>query len=265
MLGSIVFGAAAMGFSQQLSDSWRRELLEARLEVQLELAQRRVAVQLEALGLTREQVEQGVRSDRDLVYYELQIAQAEVDAKIMTLELEEIRRSGREPQDALSSPLIDGRDFVSEKIQARMEVARRHLDVVRYDVARTQERAEVGVVSEDEVRARNLIARQAELELESLNKQLELRRAYLDSEITAVEVELKLLEAEAQNQLAILDRQRAHFEREMERYEAAVGSVPPAVAVQLRAQIAEIEAQLRLARAELEIVQRELELRGLRR
>jgi hypothetical protein len=265
MLGSIVFGAAAMGFSQQLSDSWRRELLEARLEVQLELAQRRVAVQLEALGLTREQVEQGVRSDRDLVYYELQIAQAEVDAKIMTLELEEIRRSGREPQDALSSPLIDGRDFVSEKIQARMEVARRHLDVVRYDVARTQERAEVGVVSEDEVRALNLIARQAELELESLNKQLELRRAYLDSEITAVEVELKLLEAEAQNQLAILDRQRAHFEREMERYEAAVGSVPPAVAVQLRAQIAEIEAQLRLAQAELEIVQRELELRGLRR
>ncbi len=265
MLGSVVFGAAAMGFSQQLSDSWRRELLEARLEVQLELAQRRVAVQLEALGLTREQVEQGVRSDRDLAYFELQIAQAEVDAKIMTLELEEIQSSGREPQDALSSPLIDGRDFVSEKIQARMEVARRHLEVVRYDVARTQERAEVGVVSEDEVRARNLIARQAELELESLDRQLELRRAYLDSEVTAVEVELKLLEAEAQNRLAILDRQRAHFQRELERYEAAVGSVPPAVAVQLRAQIAEIEGQHRLAQAELEIVQRELELRGLRR
>lgn len=120
------------------------------------MANQRVAAQLEALGLTREQVEQGVCGDRDLVYFELQIAQAEADATIRELELEEVRRSGKEPQDALSSPLVDGRDFVSERIQAHREVAFRHLAVVRRDVELNQRRAESGLVSEDEVQARNL-------------------------------------------------------------------------------------------------------------
>jgi hypothetical protein len=264
MLGGVALGAAAMGFSQQLSDAWRKELLETRLEVQVELANQRVAMQLEALGLTRQQVEQGVRSDRDLVYFELQIAQAEADATITELELEEVRRSGKEPQDALSSSLVDGRDFVSERTQVHREVALRHLDAVRRDVELAQRRAESGLVSEDEVRARNLIARQAELRLESLDRRLELRRAYLDSEITAVVVELKLLEEEAQNQLALLDREREHFQHELERYQAAIdaGVMHPVTIAQLRARVAEIEGQIRLAQAELDIVQRELTLRA---
>lgn len=267
MLGCVALGAVAMGFSQQLSDSWRKELLETRLEVQVELANQRVAMQLEALDLTREQVEHGVRSDRDLIHFELQTAEAKAEATIKELELQEVRRSGKEPQDALSSPLVDDRDFVSERIEARMEVARRHLEVVRRDVELARQRAEAGVVSEDEVRARNLIARQAQLRLKSLNEQLELRRAYLDKQITAVEVELRLLEVEAQNRLALLERQRAHFQRELERYQAAidVGAMNPASGVQLRAQLAEIQGQVRLAEAELAIVQRELEARALHR
>jgi outer membrane protein TolC len=264
MAVSVVLGAAAMGFSQQLSDAWRRELLETRLEVQLEMAQQRIAVHLDALGLTREQVDQGVRNDRDLLYFELQIAQAEVDAKIMALELEEIRLSGREPQDALSSPLVDGRDFVSERIQVHMEIARRHLDVVRSDVELTRQRAEVGVVSESDVQARNLVALEAERQLDSLTRQLELRRAYLDSEITAIEAELMVLEAEAQRQISVLAGQRGYFQRELDRYQAAieVGTANPAAAAGLRAQMAELEGQLRLSEAELQIVQRELQRRA---
>lgn len=267
IVGSVVLGAAAMGFTQQLSDAWRRELAEARLEVHVDLARQRVQAQLEALGLTREQVEQGVRSDRDLMYFELQIAEAEANARVMELELEEVRRSGREPTGELSSPLVDGRDFVSERIQVRMDVARHHLDVVRRDEELAREQAEVGVISEDEVQARNLVAMQAELQLQSLARQLEIRRAYLDSKITAVEAELKLLEVETQNQVVLLEHQSEYFEREAQRYQAAIdaGAIGPAAAAQLRTRVAEVQGQLRLAKAELEIVQRELERRSVNR
>ncbi len=267
MAVSLVLGAAAMGFRQQLNDAWRRELLEARLQVQLQLAQQRVAVQLQALGLTREEVARGVRNDRDLLYFELQIAQAEVDARIKALELEEIRLSGREPQDALSSPLVDGRDFVSEKLQARMEVAHRHLDVVRSDAELSRQRAEAGVVSEGDVLARSMVALEAELRVEELTRQLDIRRAYLNSEITAVEAELRQLEVEAQNRVILLIRRREYFQHELERYQTAIdaGSLRPAGAAALRTEMAEIEGQLRLAQAELDIVQRELEKRGAER
>jgi hypothetical protein len=263
MLGSVVLGAAAMGASQQLGESWRRELLEARLEVQLRLAQQRVATQLDALGLTREQVELGVQSDRDLIYFELKIAQAETDAKIVELELEEVRRSGREPLGEVSSPLVDGRDFVSERIAAQIELARHHLRVVQSEQQRVRDQADIGVVSEDAVSERQLVTIEAEQQLAMLSEQLELRRAYLNSEITAVEAELRLLELEAQRQVIVLEQQRQYFERMLAGFSDAMraGSMHPAAEIQLRNQVAETEAQLQLAQAELQIVRRELQRR----
>jgi hypothetical protein len=264
MLGSVALGAAAMGASQQLGESWRRELLEARLEVELRLAQQRLQVQLESVGLTREQVEMGVRSDRDLMYFELKIAQAESDARLKELELEEVRSSGREPSGKLSAPLVDGRDFVTEKIHVQMESAQRHLDVVRYDRELTRQRAEAGVASGSEVQARDLVTTEAELQLESFVEQLALRQAYLNEEISAVEAELKSLEAEAQNRIVLLERRKLHFEMELERLRSAIdaGFVRAAAEAEMRTQLAGIDAEIQLAQLELQIVRRELERRA---
>jgi outer membrane protein TolC len=267
MVGSVALGAAAMGASQQFGEAWRKELLEARLEVQLELAQQRVQMQLETLGMTREQVEQGLQSDRELLYFEFQIAQAETDAKIMELELEEIRQSGREPLGELSSPLVNGRDFVSERIEARMELARHHLSLVQGEQQRIQDMADAGTVSQNDVQAQRLVALQAEQQLQMLEQQLEVRQAYLNSEITAVEAELKLLELESQSRVALLEEQLQYFQRELDRFQAAmdVGTMQAVAIVQMRTRVAEVEGQLRLARAELDIVRRELERRTAER
>ena len=263
MLGSVVLGAAAMGASQQLGETWRRELLEARLEVQLQLAQQRVATQLQALGLTREQVELGLQTDRDLIYFELKIAQAETDAKIVELELEELRESGRQPLGELSSPLVNGRDFVSERIEARMELAYHHLEVVRNEQQRIQDQADIGVVSESDVAGQQIVSIEAEQQIMTLQEQMEVRRSYLDSDITAVEAELRLLELEAQSRVVVMDQQRQYFQQMLDGFQAAIdaGSMHPAAEVQMRTQVNEMEAQLQLAQAELEIVQRELERR----
>ncbi len=267
MLGSVALGAAAMGASQQLGEGWRKELLEARLEVQLELARQRVQMQLETLGMTRGQVEQGLQSDRELLYFEFQIAQAETDAKIMELELEEIRQSGREPLGELSSPLVNGRDFVSERIEARMELARHHLALVRGEQQRIADMADAGTVSQNDVRAHGLVALEAEQQLQMLEQQLEVRQAYLDSEITAVQAELKLLELESESQVAILEEKLQYFQREFDRFQAArdAGTMHAVAVVQMRTQVAEVEGQLRLAESELDIVRRELERRAAER
>ena len=267
MLGSVALGAAAMGASQQLQESWRRELLEARLEVQLQLAQQRFETQLDAVELIRGRVEQGVVSSRELMHVELQIAQAEADVIIVALELEEIRSTGREPLGELSSPLVDGRDFVSEKINARMQVARQRLDVVQRTRERTRQQAALGVVAERELQARDLTLLEAEQHLRALSEQLEIRRAYLDSEITAVEAELKLLELEAQSQVLLFDQRLQQAEIDLGRLQGMVeaGVAHPAESLQMTTRVAEIEAELRLAQQELDIVRREQERRAAQR
>jgi len=267
MLGSVALGAAAMGASQQLQESWRRELLEARLEVQLQLAQQRFETQLDAVELIRGRVEQGVVSSRELMHVELQIAQAEADVIIVALELEEIRSTGREPLGELSSPLVDGRDFVSEKIHARMQVARQRLDVVQRARERTRQQAALGVATERELQAQDLTLSEAEQHLRALSEQLEIRRDYLDSEITAVEAELKLLELESQSQVLLFDQRLQQAEIDLGRLQGMVeaGVAHPAESLRMTTRVAEIEAELRLAQQELDIVRRELDRRAAQR
>lgn len=264
MIGSVTLGAAAMGAAQQIQDSWRRELLEARLEVQLQMAQQRLNAQREGLETTRQQVELGVRNELDLVHFELQIAQSETDLHLRVLDLDEVQQSGREPLDDLSAPRVDGRDFVSERLRLRMDLASRHLDVVMREAGRTRDQVTLGIIGEQEAEARDLATREAELQLDALRRQLDLRSEFLDSDLSAVEAELKTLEVEARNRVVLLDQQLRFVRGELDRYQAAIaaGTVHPITAANMRTQVVEIEAQLQLAQQELMIVQRELERRA---
>ncbi|MGD8276897.1 MAG: hypothetical protein PVH00_02675 [Gemmatimonadota bacterium] len=260
IMASVAVGAVAMGATQQIGDSWRKELVEARLEVQLRLAREVVQTQQESWGLVRSQVERGVRESGEIAYADYQIAEAEAQVRIAELELEESRLTGREPQDALSSPLVDGRDFVSDRIRARMEVARRHLELARQVGERARQRAAVGIVQESESEEQQLVAREAELELASLTRELELRRDWLGARISPVEAELRLLEAQAGNRVAALELRVRYLRGHLQRFQAAIGAgtMRPAVAVELQTQVAEAEAKLELAQAELRIVREEL-------
>jgi len=264
MLLSVGLGAGAMEASQQIQESWRRELLEVRHEVQLEIARQRVEMQREALEETREEVEQGLRQTDELMQEEQQIAQAQSLVDIMELRLEEIRESGREPLGELSSPLVGDRDFVRERLEIQMRVARVNFRTIQRQAERARSRGEAGVADDADLQGWNLAAREAELELDRLAKQLEMRQAYVDGEITAVEAELKVLELDIQNRITLLNRQRELYGSELERFRdlAEAGLVTPSRTRRVRMFNADIEGQLRLAESELEIVQRELERRA---
>jgi len=261
---SIGLGAGAMGASHQFQESWRKELLETRLAVQLEIAQHRVVAYQETAERFREEVEQGLRDTRDLEQEELQVAQAQNIADFMELTLEEIRESGREPLGEVSSPLVGDRDFVSERIQMQMQVARLNLNSMQRVMERTRTDAEVGMADQTDLDGWDLTTRDAELKLEGMTKRLEIRQSYLSSEITAVEAELKYLEVDAQNRFVLLDQQRQYHQNELDRFAELIeaGLAVPSYATHMETWVAEIEARARLAETELGIIRRELEQRG---
>jgi hypothetical protein len=264
MVCSVAVGAAAIATSHQIQDSWRKELLEARLEVRLQQAHQALAIQLDAIGLTREQVEEGLVTDQDLAFHELGIAEAEAEAKILELELEEIRSSGREPLGELSSPLVDGRDFVRERIEARQDAVRHRLQVLQQAAEGTRLRVESGVVNERDLEAQDNFNMEVELQLQVLDRQLELRQAFLDSDISAIEAELGLLEAEARSRVAKSDQRRQYFQSELDRLHSLIeaGVVRPDAAAAMQMEMAAIDAEIHLAQQELRIVRQELERRA---
>ena len=263
MVASIGLGAGAMEATQRIQESWRTELLEARLEVQLELARQRAEMQREALEQTREEVDQGLQHAREVLYAQFQIARAMSELEIVELELEEIRESGREPLGELSSPLVGGRDFVAEKMAIRMEMAQLYLSTIQRDVDRTEAQVAAGAANERELQEQQLVMREAELQLHVLGRQRDMRQAYLDGEISAVEAELRYLEADIERQTVLLAEQRQYYQGELDRIRelTAAGIVRSAELAQVEMRIAEIDGQSRLAEKELEIVQQELRRR----
>lgn len=263
MLVSIGLGAGAMEATQQIQEGWRKELLEVRLEVQLEIARQRVELQRESLEEVREEVEQGLRDSQDVIQEEQQIAQAQSMVDMMALMLEEIRESGREPLGELSSPLVGDRDFVSERIEIQMRVAQVNFNTLQNRVEVDRSRVDAGVYDDIDRQQSDLTAKEAELDLDRLRKKLETRQAYIHGEITAVVAELRVLEVDIQNRIVFLNQQLELYGSELARFREMeeAGLTTPSYARQVRMHNTSIEGRLRLAATELEIVQRELENR----
>ena len=264
---SIAFGAVAMAASQQIEESWRKDLLISSLEVRHNLALRRVEMATEEYGRIELQYQVGTMGSETLAMARLQLADAEARAKMLELELEEIRISGREPVGEVSSPLVGGRDFVSERIRVQMEVAERQHEMVTNELEKVQEQVRIGVRYPMDSWGVEAAVGQSEEHLRSLGTQLEIRQAFLSGALTAVEAELRVLEAEAEQRGNSMRQQMAFadLERESLQRRVAVGTVEPLALRQAEFRLAELEAEVRLAELEMEILRRELEARRRQR
>jgi len=264
---SMTLGAAAMGASYQIEESWRKQLLIASLEVRTNLAAQRVALVAEEYQRIETQFEVGTISEEALSMARLQLADAESQARMLELELEEIRISGREPLGEVSSPLVGGRDFVSERIRAHLDGAARQLEVAALELQRMQERYEMGVVDRVGLTSVEAAVRQYEGQVETQQDRLRIREAFLAGEFTAMEAELRALETEAEERSDSMRQQMqlAELEREYFEQEVAVGNVDALTLRQVEFRFAELNAEVRLVELELEILRRELAARRQQR
>ena len=260
---SMAFGAVAMGASYQVEESWRKELLVAGLEVRINLALQRTDMAGEEYQRTARQFGAGVVGEETLTMAQLYVATTEAQARVLELELEEVRETGREPVGEVSSPLVNGRDFVSERIRVQMEVVVQQLDAATVEFQRMQTRYEVGTVDRINLASVEAALWRYEEQLTSQERWLEIRQAFLAGELSALEAELRVVEAEAEErsasirqQMELVNLERDHYERRL-----SVGTVDPVTLRQVEFRLAELEAEVRLAELEMEIVRRKLESR----
>jgi len=260
---SMTLGAAAMGASYQIEESWRKELLVTSLEVRLQLARQRIVLAAEEVARVQRQFDVGALGEETLASAQLQLADLESRVRMQELDYEEVSASGREPLNDISSPLVTGRDFVSERIELEVDLMDRHLELAMGELQRQTALSDVGFVSGASMQSAELAVEALQVQRRSLWDRLEHRESFLAGDITAVEAELQILGAEAENKAEILRYRVTAMATEVEdmRSRARVGVVGEATARLVELQLAEVEAELRLAELEIEIVRRELEAR----
>ncbi|MCH8851600.1 MAG: hypothetical protein IID41_02995, partial [Planctomycetes bacterium] len=176
------------------------------------------------------------------------------------LELEEVSISGREPNNALSAPLVGGRDFVTARLKTEERPIENQLAIAAKELDRLRKLAEAAYVLGHEVDAAEARYQQIAAGLDELRRRQSLRARFLAAELTPKEVELHALQAqartareEAARQLPVMAQQLEHL-----RILTQKGVIGRAKVSEMEIALQSLQAQIRLAELELQIIQRRL-------
>jgi multidrug resistance efflux pump len=261
MLSSLTIGAAGTFAVVHQDAAPHRELHLQMAAILLERAQARLERRRADLAEVLALAEQGMVDDAFAGKCRQQLARAESEVLRRELDMKETQLTGRAPVDDLAAPLVDGEDFVARRLEARHAVLAAERDRARGALGRLEQLVERGVVSERELVGARSELEEKELALARLEERITLRRAFIDDEITAAEVELRALQRDTASEHAIaqirLEAARARLQRIAALQER--GAVSRGEVREAETAVREAESDLALAQVQLQMLRARLE------
>jgi hypothetical protein len=253
-LAAIVFLSATLGLTgglarAQIRESTQRDSLLEAARADAALLQLRRELLEAQLAKAQRAVTAGAALAESATALDLQLREMQAKLARAAANIEEIKASALPPRDDLNAPLVDGRDFVRDRIQYRLMALQADLQAAEASKVDADRRVRVGAASEAASLDAELAVTRAQSDLAVAAERLALRKEFLEKG-TAIEqltqrleqMELKQNVAVAQSSLNVA-RQRAAL---LDKLHAA-GSAD------------ELEA----LKAQLELKQREFELQAL--
>ena len=255
---SMAIGGGIVAARYQAESKQMRDLLVANYEQRLQLATQRANLVKEQLRAVEQRVSVGVEGQDAVFEARFKVTEAEAQVRLVRLQLEEVTASGREPQNAVSSPLVSGRDFVTERWQIEVSIPTAAFDVAKTRVDALTRRVAVGMVDRIEVDAARTQLMEIEATIVAWRRKLDVRQQFLKKSLDAPLAELRVLEAEAEQRGQALIPRIALAKSQVERISVNQKS-GTATSVELA------EAQLRLQELTLERVKADVELAMVQR
>ncbi|MFH1748548.1 MAG: hypothetical protein ABIG44_16055 [Planctomycetota bacterium] len=257
---SMLVGGAGTHAVTHRADKKAAKLYIARGEALLEIAETRLAHAGRELAGMQQRHEQGAVTDQELQQVETHFVHVESEVDVRKLDLAETRITGKEPNDALSAPLVDGQDFVTERMAARRRPIQMRLQLVSDQVQRYQQLSAAGRVSARELKAVEMTIAGVEEEQKGLEQRIELRASFLAGELSAAEVELQgmRLAAVAAREMAVRQVEVLAMEHERLKQMHERGMVSDSELNAVQTELHTIKAHMELADLELRIIDEKL-------
>ena len=258
VLVSMALGGGVVAFAYQAQGNQRRDALISGLDRRAELARESFKVATEKQRDTERQVSLGLANQENLLEGRAKVTEADAQFKSIESQIEEVRITGREPVSGISSPLISGRDFVSERLRIQMSVPQAALDFEQLRLRDTEKQAAIGTAGPIDVDVSRTRTVEIEAAVAGFQKKIEIRQMFLARKIAAATAELRVLEVEAQQRQKTLAPKVDLARKQLQSTALMVrsGTAPP---------VDQAEAALRLQQLETDMAQADLDLARIRR
>jgi hypothetical protein len=264
ILASMSLGAGVVAAAYQAQGNERRDMLKAGFERRARLARERLALTKEQLQNMERRFSLGVGSREDVLDARFKIAEAEAQLKSIELEIEELRATGHEPLNAISSPLVSGRDFVTERMQIAASVPEAALELEKARLQEAEKRYSLGAAEAIEIDSARARLLEAEAAVEALRRRAAIRQQFLNRKLDGAAADLRELEAEAALRQKSLTSQlevaRKELQRAIKKVELGTGQKVQQAEAALKLQM--LETDLAKSELDLELVRRQIQLRG---
>ena len=266
-LGSMALGGGVVATAYEVRLSEQRNVLLETMEQQAVIARQRLALAIQQLQEAERRVSVGIAPGDSVSDAQFRVRETDAEVKLIDLGVEEIRASSREPMQALSAPLVSGRDFVTERLRVQMSVPVAAIDLGRSRIQAARTRINLGVADPNDLDRSgtslvDLEARVAEAEsaVGTFQRKLEIRQTFLKNGVTAVVADLRGLQAEAEGRRLALGRQidaaRGHVQAL--KAKVNVGTVDPLKLAESELRLQQLQLDLTKADYDVALVLRQL-------
>ena len=200
----LLLGAASVTLAQDVDPADQSGAFLAQARAAADLASQNFDSNRQAERISRVRYDSGLASLSEWIESMLALIEARADLKVAELDVEEIEIGGGPVRTEMSAPLIEGRDFVSERLQIELDtVAAREMSLA--EIIKVTE-AEVGAGVATDADLRPLIMERARLaaDAERVRQTMALRQSFLsgDTDVAEAEQRLRMLRAKARQQTA---------------------------------------------------------------
>ena len=246
---SVAIGASATLASAQIRQDARRDSLIDAAAADYTLAALRLQIARDQLSTVTRQTAAGAGGTSAELDAQADVRAKEARLMRVRLNLEEIRIGSQAPRDDLNAPLVNGRDFVKERLQVDLMAAQQRLTAAESAFGEMERRVRVGASTElDRLDAEGAVTR-ARAAMAVLAERLALREEYLSKHTPVDQLTRKLEDFQLTQDAAVaqqaLSAARARFEHVSKQQSVGLAS------------------DIDLQRARLDVMEREVELQRI--
>ena len=257
--GGVVAAEHMQSAEERAQQQRQREILQRRTQIEREVAESRLKhaeMEMERLKLLLENkvVSKG---EYDRASAETENARREV--RRLTIDLDEIASTGVAPRDDLVAPRVNGRDFVTERLQLEVSRMQGTLEALEREHQRTLLLAEQKLIGDLEVFTARAEISQVRTELTILRKKLEVRNGWIFGEISDDHVDLLVMQVELQMRIQAQRTRVEVLERRVEHMHRMVENKVAQRDYALESELTEARSMIELYQLELEVVENQLD------
>lgn len=250
LAAGLVLGMATQLAVGQVQRSRELGELEVAIDVKRAIAGSRLELARAALELTKKSFDVGATSRAALLGAEADVRAQEAAAYRLQLDLQEVRATASAPRDELWAPLVGGRDFVKDRLNAEASVAQQKQASVEAAAADVERSYRAGVITKATLDEALISVEQAKSDFELVAYKLTLRRKALEENATPQFISQRLEQFELGRQVQRVTRRLRALQ---ENYESARGRLG-----------AGLVDSLEVLRLQVKLMETNEEIRGLR-